>query len=153
AQTPLHAFPSGSQEMFAKTMVTFEENRGQVHRAVRFFSQGIGYSVFLCPNEVVLSWSAPTAPDSQTYTEAPSHHAVRIEFIGANSKAEGIGSREVSTRSNYFFGNDPNRWLIGVPHFSEIKFHEVYPGIDIIYRITPEGLEYDFVLAPGGDPR
>jgi len=32
-----------------------------------------------------------------------------------------------------------------------VRFHDVYPGVDVVYYGTPEALEYDLVAAPGAD--
>jgi hypothetical protein len=40
----------------------------------------------------------------------------------------------------------------GVWVSSEVFYRGVYPGIDLVYYSHGERLEYDFVVAPGGDP-
>jgi uncharacterized protein (TIGR03437 family) len=52
-------------------------------------------------------------------------------------------------RSNYLF--DPP--ITGVPHFAALRYASVYPGIDLLFHGAPGGLEYDFRVAPGTDPR
>ncbi|MBI4166258.1 MAG: hypothetical protein HY508_11055 [Acidobacteria bacterium] len=56
-------------------------------------------------------------------------------------------------RSNYFRGNDPKKWRTNIPNFAKVKYEEVYPGIDLVYYGNQGQLEYDFVVAPGADPR
>ncbi|MFH1319131.1 MAG: SBBP repeat-containing protein, partial [Bacteroidota bacterium] len=34
----------------------------------------------------------------------------------------------------------------------KVKYHNIYPNIDLIYYGKNNQLEYDFVIAPGGDP-
>jgi uncharacterized protein (TIGR03437 family) len=68
-----------------------------------------------------------------------------------------VGAREPSTEalepltsfSSYFIGNDPARWRKRIPHYSKIRYKNVYPGIDLLYYGTDRRLEYDFVLSPG----
>jgi hypothetical protein len=38
------------------------------------------------------------------------------------------------------------------PHLKEVRYPEVYPGIDLVYYGNQRNLEYDFVVAPGADP-
>jgi len=41
-----------------------------------------------------------------------------------------------------------------VPTFAKVNYQNVYPGVDLVYYGSQGGqLEYDFVLAPGADPR
>ena len=76
-----------------------------------------------------------------------------MKFVDANPTAKVIGSEELAGKSNYFIGNDPKRWLTGVPTYAKVKYEGVYSGIDLLYHGNPQQLEYDFVVAPGADPR
>src|SRR5437773_10777883 len=42
---------------------------------------------------------------------------------------------------------------MNVPHFGAVREAGVYPGVDLVYRTGPAGVEYDFVVAPGAEPR
>ena len=55
-------------------------------------------------------------------------------------------------KTNYFIGKDPAKWRQNVPTFAGVKFREVYPGIDLIYRGTEGRVEYDFAISPNADP-
>jgi uncharacterized protein (TIGR03437 family) len=54
--------------------------------------------------------------------------------------------------SHYLTGGSSDRWLRDVPQFGKVRYHEVYPGIDLVFYGNPQTLEYDFELAPGADP-
>ena len=55
--------------------------------------------------------------------------------------------------SNYFLGDDPRAWRTGVPHYERVRYQDVYPGVDLVYYGANGELEYDFLVAPGADPR
>jgi photosystem II stability/assembly factor-like uncharacterized protein len=78
-------------------------------------------------------------------------HTIRLE--GANRDARGVGEEPLPGRSNYFFGNDPRLWRTNVPNYARIRYRNVYPGIDVVYYGHGRDLEFDFVVAPGADPR
>src|SRR5213076_2713 len=40
-----------------------------------------------------------------------------------------------------------------VPTYAKVQYRNVYPGIDLLYYGKQRQLEYDFVVAPGADPR
>src|ERR1022692_4291600 len=40
-----------------------------------------------------------------------------------------------------------------VPTYGKVKYEGIYPGIDLVYYGNQRQLEYDFVVAPGADPR
>src|SRR5262249_24945873 len=48
--------------------------------------------------------------------------------------------------------NDPGKWRTNVPTYAKVRYSEVYSGIDLMYYGNGRQLEYDFVVAPGGDP-
>jgi len=56
-------------------------------------------------------------------------------------------------KSNYFRGNDPKKWHTDVPTYAKVKYEGIYPGVDLVYYGNQRQLEYDFIVAPGADPR
>src|SRR5271166_1574647 len=76
-----------------------------------------------------------------------------MRLVGANAKAAVMGADEFPGKSNYFIGNDPKKWRTNVPNYAQVKYQNVYPGVDLVYYGNQGGqLEYDFVVAPGADP-
>ena len=63
------------------------------------------------------------------------------------------GLDELPGKANYFIGNDPKKWRTDVPTYAKVKYEGVYPGIDLIYYGNQRQFEYDFVVAPGSDPK
>ncbi|MGH9432442.1 MAG: SBBP repeat-containing protein, partial [Terriglobia bacterium] len=55
-------------------------------------------------------------------------------------------------KSNYFIGNDPKNWHTNVPNYAEVRYRNVYPGVDLVYYGNQGRLEYDFVVRPGANP-
>ena len=83
--------------------------------------------------------------------------AVRMQLEGAQPSSPGQGTDRLPGHSNYFIGNNPSEWRQDVPQFQRVEFEGVYPGINLVYRRSEDraglnGLEYDFVVAPGADP-
>jgi hypothetical protein len=77
-----------------------------------------------------------------------------MKLVGANPAAPLSGVDELPGKANYFIGNDPKKWRRNVPTYTRVRYEEVYPGIDLEFYGTQQGqLEYDFVVAPGADPR
>jgi len=78
---------------------------------------------------------------------------LRLRLVHANQDADVLGARELSGKVNYFLGNDPAKWRTNLPTFAEVRYPNVYPGIDLVYHGDQGGrLEYDFIVAPGADP-
>ena len=64
-----------------------------------------------------------------------------------------MGRNLLPGQSHYFLGKDSTRWHTHVPHYAEVIYEGLYPGIDLIYYGRGNQLEYDLVVAPGADPQ
>jgi Beta-propeller repeat len=166
-------------ETYGKLPLRFEVNQGQADREVKFVSRGRGYSVFLTGSEAVLALRAPSAMAATTVGEnlelngllfgpdgfgrarasrnqrpqSLAASAVHMKLVGANSQAPVAGLDELSGKSNYFVGNDPEKWRTNVSTYAKVRYKGVYPGVDLVYHGNQGQLEYDLVVAPGADPR
>jgi hypothetical protein len=76
-----------------------------------------------------------------------------MKLAGANARAGVTGADALPGKSNYFIGSDPSQWRTNVPTYGAVKYAAVYPGIDLVYHGNQRLLEYDFLVAPGADPR
>src|SRR5579883_1471382 len=123
--------------------MTFEANRGQTNAEVKFLSRGGGYALFLSQDSAVFKLHG-------TGGKSP---VVRMKLAGANSGAEVRGGEPLSGAANYFIGSDPRKWIRNAPTYGRVEYRQVYRGVDLVYYGTEGKLEYDFVVAPGVDPR
>jgi len=133
---------------YGRLPVAFERNQGQTDAAVDFLARGQGYGLFLTPRGAVLSLRAAGADrgDAQAVV-------LRMDLAGANRHARAAGIDPLPGRTNYFVGRDEARWRRGVANYARVRYAGVYPGIDLDYYGNGRELEYDFVVAPGADPR
>jgi len=115
-------------ESYGNLPMSFELNQGQVDEKVDFVARSEGYNLFLTHNEAVLTL------DGQV---------LRIQLLNANQFSAVSGIEKQSGISSYFIGNDPEKWRTHVPHYTKVKYQQVYPGIDIIYYGNQRKLEYD----------
>jgi len=144
AAQPLGTAQQTAAERYGDLPLSFEANQGQTDRQVRFLSRGSGYSFFLTQAGAVLTFSSDSHSDAAV---------LRMQLAGASPTARIQGLDELPGKSNYFFGSDSRRWRTGVPTFSKVAYENVYPGISLVYYGNQRQLEYDFVVAPGADPR
>ncbi len=155
------------REAYGKLPLSFEENQGQTAREVRYVSHGSGYELFLTPQEAVLAMRSKTphdlSPLHRTATlralrkalraNSGQLTAVRLRLEGANANAKIEGMDQLPGKSNYFIGNDPKKWHTDVPSYARVKYSGIYPGVDLVFYGNQRRLEYDFVVAPGADPK
>jgi hypothetical protein len=76
-----------------------------------------------------------------------------MQFVGSNHAAQVVGQDELPGKVNYYLGKDTSTWHTNIPTFARVEYQNVYPGIDLAYYGKQQQLEYDFIVAPGADPR
>ncbi len=136
-------------ERFGELPLSFEINQGQTDEAVKFISHGPRYDLFLTANEAVLSLRRP-----QTETAHKVEGSVlRLKLLGANTAPRVEGKEELPGKVNYFIGNDRDQWRRNISTYRKVHYTDVYPGIDMVYYGNQRELEYDFVVAPGANPK
>jgi hypothetical protein len=161
AQLSSPASASAARSSYGKLPLSFEANTGQTDARVKFLSRGNGYTLFLTKDEatVALRKSPPKLSPSNitrqlsNANESAVGETVRMRLLGANSPPRIVGADELPGKANYFIGNDPSKWRTNVPTYAKVRYKDVYPGIDLVYYGNQGQLEYDFVVAPGTDPR
>jgi hypothetical protein len=142
----------------------FEANQGQVDARVRFISRGAGHTVFLTSKELVVVPQRPrrlgaSDPDrssksklktSSNPSSAP--EPIRIGFVNANPQVELAGVDLRPGTVNHFIGKDRSKWRSGARTYSKVRYHSLYPGIDLVYYHNGKTLECDFNVAALADP-
>src|SRR5438552_8747180 len=154
-------------QQYGKLPLSFEINQGQTDPSVKFLSRGPGYRLCLTGTEAMLALHRGSAPSrvkpglrtgsmsrfGRGESRADKSEALRMALLGANQHAKVLGLEELTGKTNYFIGNDPQKWRTNLPTYAKVKYEGVYPGIDLVYYGNQGQLEYDFVVAPGADPK
>jgi hypothetical protein len=141
---------AGRIAFYSHLPLSFEPNQGQTDPQVKFLARGPGYTLFLASDEAVLTLQGgATASPGKGGKPA----VVRLKLVGAERNARVSGERELAGRSNYFVGNDPQRWHTHIPTYGQVRYRDVYRGIDLVYYGRQGQLEYDFVVAPGAEAK
>lgn len=78
-------------------------------------------------------------------------HRVDIDFVGANPNSKIEESEAISATKNYFLGHC-KEGIKGVKSYSELRFIDFYPQIDLVHYVKNGVIEYDFILQPGANP-
>jgi len=152
-------------DSYGKLPLSFEANEGQADARVKFLSRTSSAALFLTWDEAVLtlrrskpdtnkekiSGAAHALPPGVPASEAGG--ALRMKLRNANPAVKVTGVDELAGKSNYFVGNDPTKWRTNVPTYRSVKYEGIYSGIDLVYYGNQRQLEYDFIVAPGADPR
>ncbi len=146
----------------------FEENLGQHAGPVRY--KMFGSSVFLTDRaEACMLVEAGREPLWRPTGKAaenprwktlpasrPVYRALRMQPVERETgrpvpPAASEGKARSPIALSYCKG-DRSQWRSRVPLYREVVYHQVYPGIDLVYYPKDERLTYDFRVAPGADP-
>lgn len=141
----------GPQASLGRLPLGFEANQGQFDPRVQFVARGSGYSLALTPGEAILSLAAPQRRGGRGAN--PEHSTLRMRLVGGNRQAAASAGGQLPGRVNYFIGSSREKWRTNIPTYRQVRYPQVYPGIDLVYYGNQGQLEYDFVVAPGADPR
>ena len=151
AGTPAGLSPDARQralDTVSRVPMHFERNEGQAAGPFGFVARGAGYSVGLTPAEATVMLT--TADEAEGQGEASST-TFAFRLRGGRADAQPAPGDRLPGVVNYLKGNDPSRWQQGVPTFARVRYAEVYDGIDVVYYGNQKRLQYDFIVAPGGD--
>ncbi|HEY7835658.1 MAG TPA: SBBP repeat-containing protein [Ktedonobacterales bacterium] len=147
--------------------LAFELNAGQAAAPVRFLAHGTGYTLGLTTSQALLALHAPAAATSPQWRvsallgEAAAQPIAQpatlpallgVSWLGANPNPVVTGEQPLPGTVNYFTGSDPKQWRTNIPTYQQVRLHDVYPGVDLVYYGNQGRPEYDFVVAPGADP-
>ena len=146
---------------YGRLPLSFEPNLGQRDSQVKFISRGDGYALSLMPTAATLTLRAHEAANRmhRHQSELASRPArittqmLRLELLGAEANAQIDGVDRLPGTVNYFIGKDSRKWRTHIPAYARVRYHNIYPGIDLVYYGTDQHqLEYDFIVRPGANP-
>jgi Beta-propeller repeat/Domain of unknown function (DUF4214) len=138
------------EEVYGKLPLQFEVNRGQADRRFDFVSRGAGYDVLLSPTEAVFGVRDGRGDAGRRVAQTLS--VIGMKLQGANAQAKPSGQGPAEGRVNYFARGSSDK-RVGIRAYAGVRYASVYEGVDVVYYGSQRELEYDFVVAPGGDAR
>lgn len=108
----------------------------------QYIAHGPNYLLTLAADENRLAWSDPQGGQTAHIRTRFLHarHGTRLEAMDA-----------LPGSVNYLVGK-PLSWRTGVKGYGNIRYREIYPGIDLVFHGRQGCLEYDFILQPGANP-
>jgi hypothetical protein len=152
----------------ADTPTGFIENLGQVNEAVEYYALGPRAAVYFTQGAVVLDLKGealggllPSSAgvclsedviDNQSMHRERHGCALYICFEGANPSPVIEARGEIETKYSYLLGNDPSCWRTDVAVYREVVYHDLWPGVDLMYYHDGNRLAYEMDISPGADP-
>jgi hypothetical protein len=130
-----------SHKVLVGLPLSFEPNMGQADSPYTFIFHSAGFGARFCSGQAEFS-----VPGSSLHRQA-----VTLKFVGSDPTF--ISPEDpLPGKINYQRGPNPSKWIRNVPAFGSIRYHSLYPGIDLRFYGNGEHVEHDFIVAPGSDP-
>ncbi len=133
----------GQQAALGGLPPLFVKNRGQVDHRADYYVQGHDSAVFFTRRGLALSLLDPKQKHPV---------GLRLDFLGVGAGVRPVGQARTHAVTSYFKGK-PADWKTNVPTYSNVAYHDLWPGIDLVYKGKGSQLEYSFLVKPGADPR
>jgi Divergent InlB B-repeat domain/Beta-propeller repeat/Viral BACON domain len=82
-------------------------------------------------------------------------HGFRLRqlFLGVNRSADIEGVDPLDAHVNFLLGAQKKDWRTNVPVYQSILYRNLYPGVDLQYRVEADRLKSEYRIVPGGAPR
>ncbi len=142
--------------------ISFIENKGQWEEMVKFKSEIRGGALFFESNKITYSFYDPdyldkiqaikTGAGSVVLDSLITCYAYRMNFLGANAKPVINGYIPFREYHNYYIGSDPAKWASKVRKYEQIRYQQLYKGIDLLFYEQYHTYKYEFVVDSGADP-
>ena len=69
-------------------------------------------------------------------------HAYHVDFLNASESVTTVPEKMVPTYNNYFFGNDPSKWVNSCRLYQVVTLKDVYPNVDVRYYTDNNFLKF-----------
>jgi hypothetical protein len=166
--SPKTQTPKGVQVQLSSTntALVFEPNRGQAASNFQWIGRGAGFRLGIASDGATLEFrdnatptpSKPLFPNasqvkkSQSTQKSAQSTLVKLHLSGSNGW-KSTGTNPTGGISNYFIGKAPASWHTDIPQYAQVEVTGVYKGVDLVFHGDESALQYDFVVAPGADPK
>ena len=86
--------------------------------------------------------------DTAIAVHFPSGGSLRMNIPHASPEA----ADPLPGKTNYYLSADPAIWRTGIPNYARVRYRSVFRGVDLAIYGDQQEVEYDWLVAPDGDP-
>ena len=119
----------------------FIENAGQWDQSILFHTRAADQDLLVQRRGVTLLKAS----------EDRTSRRLQLTFLGANPDPAVSGEAARDATVNFYLGADRSRWREGVHTFGEVRWRDLYPGIDLVLRRDDGTVQRIYRVAPGAD--
>lgn len=134
---------SSVAEFFAEFPMHFQNNDGAFAKDVKFFSKGYQYDLLFMEHEVILNLYSNEQSEKVVPQKSKTKLSqISLEFLGVK-QAPMIKGLEPPT---FIDAKNKNPSTGSSSSFTEVKYINVFPGVDVYFHGKQKQLFYEFVL-------
>ena len=148
---------------YGKIPLYFIENKGQLDPKVKFYVKTSGQTLYFTDEGVVFDFHRNKKKDARNGAKGGlkghQNRGVKTERLvfnlGFENAREGIMIKGLDRQDaviNCFLGNDRSKWKSDIPTYSGVVYKGIYKRIDLKVFGNGKGIEYEFIVNPGGNP-
>jgi gliding motility-associated-like protein len=140
--------------------IRFIQNKGQWEGNILFAADIPSGRIFLERDRLTYAFSDTRDLHERMFERKPGEpidsmldcHAFSVRFAGAQQPEAVVGEDKLAAYYNYFIGSDPSKWAGEVPLYQQVRYKNLYPGIDFVMYAQAHTIKYDFIVQPGANP-
>ena len=154
------ACTSSGTQGFIKNCGQIHDQNGQLNPAVLFLYPASGFNLQLRKDG--FSYDLYTIADSANYSkpsrfDLPSEKAIisfnriDVSFVNSNPNVKVSGLDESGNRFNYYNLNRNSLGITGAKVYHQVRYQNLYPGIDLVFFTEGNQLKYNFIIKAGAN--
>ncbi|HMM06653.1 MAG TPA: SBBP repeat-containing protein [Clostridiales bacterium] len=136
-----------TQKSAVKTPAFFVPNHGQYPQEALFSTSAKHTQFYFMKSRIIHAMELTGDEPGGTRGVALS-----MGFVDANPHLSLQGAEPYEGKVNYFIGSNADEWKSNIPTYGELRYSEVWKGIDLTIRHTQKGIKLDWHIAPGINP-
>ena len=122
---------------YGRLPLSFTRNAGQTDPRVRYYAKGAGFAFFFTRDRVAILLG-----------HGESRQVLHLRFLGGSGDARITPAQRRSGTVNHFSGSRRSQWRTGLKTYATLRYHELWPGIDMVFRGREGKLVYEFQVQP-----
>lgn len=126
----------------------FMKNQGQYGNGSQYCLKSAGSNTFFYENHIVSQF---ITTKNKNDSINPNILNMRIDFEHSNPHPQFEEKDPLSSKSNFFIGNDALSWETDIASFATLAYRELYDKVDLVYYNSAKGIKSDFVIHSGGN--
>ncbi len=146
----------GSAAFAQGEMVWINPNKGQWEDVINYQVDLVGGKMYI--EDDGFTFNFYEQPDHHSHKDehlmelkSLKAHAVRTKFKGSSWSGSAIESNKSGHYTNYFLGNESQKWQSEVYSFGRTILKDFYSGIDLDIESGDGSLKYSFIVKPFKD--